>query len=151
MSRRYLAPSSSVCIMSKDIQQCTNSLQQCSAYPSPPSQCLWKITRQLPQLLPAIKVDHLLREVHFFFHGYTQLVPAPTPNDTPYRTVKTVLFHLTNIIGAEVGCFAVQQLEQPSVSFPASLIPMPAPFSVTQKLSQGLGYKVLCTMPRVER
>ncbi len=71
----------------------------------PPSllQCIWKITRQLPQLLPSIHVDQLLREVHLFFQGYTQIVPSPTPDDTPYRTVKTILFHLTNTIGSEVS------------------------------------------------
>ena len=32
-----------------------------------------------------------------------------------------------------------------------SFVPRPAPFSVTQKLSQGLESKVMCTRPRVER
>ena len=70
--------------------------------PYPQPQCIWKITRQLPQLLSSLNLDQLLYDVHLFFQGYTQLVPSPTPEDTPYRTVKTILFHLTNLVGTEV-------------------------------------------------
>ena len=80
-----------------------------SFFPYPQPQCIWKITRQLPQLLSSLNLDHLLYEVHLFFQGYTQLVPSPTPEDTPYRTVKTILFHLTNLVGTEVRVIFLTQ------------------------------------------
>jgi len=45
--------------------------------------CLWKITRQLPQLLSSLNLDQLLREVHLFFQGYTQLLPSRPPRTRP--------------------------------------------------------------------
>ena len=80
---------------------------QCTCNPplllcSPPLQCIWKVTRQIPQLLPVLKVDQLLKEMQDFFQGYTQLVPTPQADDKPYRTAKTILFHLTDNMGSEV-------------------------------------------------
>ena len=40
---------------------------------------------------------------------------------------------------------------QGELPHPISLVPRPAPFMVTRKLSQGLGFKVTCARPRVER
>ena len=65
--------------------------------------CLWKVTKQLTEILPSLKLDQLLREIHLFFSSYSRLVATPTASDTPYRTAKTVLYHLTTLLGSEVS------------------------------------------------
>ena len=57
--------------------------------------------------MPGLKVDQLLKEMQDFFHGYTQIVPSPKADDKPYRTAKTILFHLTDHMGSEVCCVCV--------------------------------------------
>ena len=47
-------------------------------------------------------MDQLLKEIDTFFQGYAELVPSPSAQDLPYRTVKTILYHVTNTMGAEV-------------------------------------------------
>ena len=37
-----------------------------------------------------------------FFQGYAEIVPNPSAQDLPYRTVKTILYHVTNTMGTEV-------------------------------------------------
>ena len=69
---------------------------------SPPPQCIWKVTRQIPQYIPGLNVDQLLNEMQTFFHEYSLIVPSPKADDKPYRTAKTILFHLTEHMGAEV-------------------------------------------------
>lgn len=64
--------------------------------------CLWKVTRNLPQLFSQINADCLLRDIHLFFQAHAHIHPSPSSNDTPYRTVKTILFHVANIMGPEV-------------------------------------------------
>ncbi|CAI8027854.1 Protein mini spindles [Geodia barretti] len=64
--------------------------------------CIWKVTRQIPQYLPGLKVAELLKEMQAFFHGYSEIVPSPRPDDKLYRTAKTILFHLTEHMGTEI-------------------------------------------------
>jgi cytoskeleton-associated protein 5 len=64
--------------------------------------CIWKVTRQIPQYVPGLKVDELLKEMQDFFHGYAEIVPTPRADDKPYRTAKTILFHLTEHMGTEI-------------------------------------------------
>jgi hypothetical protein len=66
-------------------------------------QCLWKLTRQIPQVADSLNLDQLLLDMHQFMVGYLRMVPVPSPDDIPFRTVKTVLFHLTNTVGAKVS------------------------------------------------
>lgn len=68
-----------------------------------PSQCLWKLTRQIPQVVDLLNLDQLLLDMHQFMMGYLRIVPLPSPDDIPFRTVKTVLFHLTNTVGPKVS------------------------------------------------
>ena len=58
--------------------------------------------RQIPQFIPTLKFDQLLKEIQTFFDGYTAIVPSPKADDKPYRTAKTILFHLTEQMGPEV-------------------------------------------------
>ena len=83
----------------------------------PPPQCIWKVTRQIPQYMPGLKVAELLKEMQAFFHGYSEIVPNPRPDDKPYRTAKTILFHLTEHMGTEVFYYFVSSLFFASVLF----------------------------------
>lgn len=65
-------------------------------------QCLWKLTRQVPELVGGLKVDQLLLDMHEFMVGYLRIVGNPSTEDIPFRTIKTLLFHLTNTLGAKV-------------------------------------------------
>lgn len=54
-------------------------------------------------MVSSLNVDQLLRDIDSFFIGHSSLNPNPSANDKPYRTVKTVLYHLANILGTEVS------------------------------------------------
>ena len=64
--------------------------------------CLWKLTRQIPESVSSLNLDQLLLDIHQFMAGYEKVVPSPSAEDYPFRTVKTVLYHLTNTVGGEV-------------------------------------------------
>ena len=69
----------------------------------PYSQCIWKLTKLLPQFVSTVNLDRLLSEIHQCFEVYSKHQP-PTPQmDVPIRTVKTILFHLINSVGEEVS------------------------------------------------
>ena len=58
--------------------------------------------------MSGLNLDELLKEMQAFFHGYAHVVPSPKSDDKPSRTAKTILFHLTEHMGAEVsGCVGV--------------------------------------------
>ena len=67
-------------------------------------QCLWKLTKQIPHILPLINLDKLLLEIHLFMQSYLDAWPSPSHNDMPFRTVKTILYHITNSEGIKVQC-----------------------------------------------
>ena len=48
-------------------------------------------------------MEQLLLDIHQFMVGYQRIVPSPSPEDIPFRTIKTVLFHLTNTGGSKVS------------------------------------------------
>ena len=86
--------------------------------------CLWKLTRQIPQFITTVNLDQLLLEIHQFMVGYLGVVSSPSPEDTPFRTIKTILFHVTNILGAKVRtcvCVFVHEYDLPSP--PSPLLP----------------------------
>ena len=66
------------------------------------AQCLWKLTRQIPDSVSTLNLDQLLLDIHQFMTGYQEVVPSPSAEDYPFRTVKTVLYHLTNTVGPDV-------------------------------------------------
>ena len=65
-------------------------------------QCLFRILRRLNDSLPVLNIDQFFVDLDTFFEGYTKLNPTPSSEDKPYRTAKSFLFHLVNILGLEV-------------------------------------------------
>ena len=66
--------------------------------------CLWKLTRKIPEILTNINVEDLFLDLDKFFTFYTSLPSTPT-DETPFRTVKTIIYHIINIMGAKVLLF----------------------------------------------
>ena len=69
--------------------------------PPPPSFLLHSPPHpSLSSPLPSVYLEgQLLKEIQTFFDGYTAIVPS---DDKPYRTAKTILFHLTEQMGPQV-------------------------------------------------
>ena len=63
--------------------------------------CLWKLTRKIPEILTNINVEELFLDLDKFFTFYTSLPSTPS-DETPFRTVKTIIYHIINIMGAKV-------------------------------------------------
>ena len=68
--------------------------------------CLWKLTRKIPDMMGSINVEELFLDLDKFFTYYTTLAAVPK-DETPFRTVKTIIYHIVNIMGTKVCCFCV--------------------------------------------
>ena len=68
--------------------------------PPPAIQCIWRLTRCIPTLLPSLNVDQLLLDVHRFYEGHAGL--NSSFESKPCRTAKTILFHLASNMGQKV-------------------------------------------------
>eukprot|EP00043_Microstomoeca_roanoka_P017935 m.188939 g.188939 ORF g.188939 m.188939 type:complete len:2143 (-) comp16735_c0_seq1:1771-8199(-) len=64
--------------------------------------CLWKLTKSLNEYLSEINVDHLLREIHEFLVAHPPVEWKKRTNDTPLRTMKTILNSLVKAMGSSV-------------------------------------------------
>ena len=65
---------------------------------------MWRLTRQLNELSSDFNIDKLLNDINNFLIGYSLLNHTPSSEDKPYRTVKTILYHLTKNLKSEVSC-----------------------------------------------
>ena len=71
--------------------------------------CLWKLTRKIPEILTTINVEELFLDLDKFFAYYTSLTTAPS-DETPFRTVKTIIYHIVNIMGTRVCYYMLGQI-----------------------------------------
>ena len=63
--------------------------------------CLWKLTRKILEILTTINVEELFLDLDKFFVYYTSLTTAAS-DVTPFRTVKTIIYHIVNIMSTRV-------------------------------------------------
>ena len=54
-------------------------------------------------MMSNVDIDVLLRDIDVFLNGYSSLNPTPSADDKPYRTVKTILYHLAKSLKSEVS------------------------------------------------
>ena len=69
-------------------------------------------------------MEELFLDLDKFFAYYTSLTTAPS-DETPFRTVKTIIYHIVNIMGARVRNYVLGQicsLSSPPVSLPNTAI-----------------------------
>lgn len=66
-------------------------------------QCLWKVVRNLPKTISDVKVDHILLDIHTFLLTHPHQMWKNRADDTPLRTIKTVLYTLGKLKKQEVS------------------------------------------------
>ena len=63
---------------------------------------MWRVIRNLPDIIPSLNIDQLLFDIDKFLIVYSTLNPAPSSDNKPYRTVRTILYHIANVMGPQV-------------------------------------------------
>lgn len=66
-------------------------------------QCLWKVVRNLPKTISEVKVDQILLDIHTFLLIHPHQMWKNRADDTPLRTIKTVLYTLGKLKKQEVS------------------------------------------------
>ena len=66
-------------------------------------QCLWKVVRSLPKNISEVKVDQILLDIHTFLLTHPDQMWKNRADDTPLRTIKTVLYTLGKLKKHEVS------------------------------------------------
>lgn len=66
-------------------------------------QCLWKVVRSLPKTISDVKVDQILLDIHTFMLTHPDQMWKNRADDTPLRTIKTVLYTLGKLKKQEVS------------------------------------------------
>jgi len=66
-------------------------------------QCLWKVVRSLPKNISDVKVDQILLDIHTFLLTHPDQMWKNRADDTPLRTIKTVLYTLGKLKKQEVS------------------------------------------------
>jgi cytoskeleton-associated protein 5 len=64
--------------------------------------CVWKLTKTLPDVIDSIRVDELLYAVHMFLEVHPPAVWRTPSDDTPHRTMKTILHTLVKLKGVDL-------------------------------------------------
>ncbi|XP_065911273.1 cytoskeleton-associated protein 5-like isoform X2 [Dysidea avara] len=62
--------------------------------------CMWKLTKKLPQTIIMLNKEQLFVDLDKFFMDYISMNVTPS-DEIAFRTVKTVIFHIVNIMGAK--------------------------------------------------
>lgn len=93
----------------KLLQDCLKLLQESAgtALSSPKfldlvMKCLWKVVRNLPKTISEVKVDQILLDIHTFLLTHPHQMWKNRADDTPLRTIKTVLYTLGKLKKQEI-------------------------------------------------
>ncbi|KAJ7391010.1 hypothetical protein OS493_021030 [Desmophyllum pertusum] len=70
--------------------------------------CLWKVLRNLPKTITEVKVDQILLDIHTFLLTHPDQMWKNRADDTPLRTIKTILYTLGKLKKQEIlGCLGL--------------------------------------------
>ncbi|XP_022781710.1 cytoskeleton-associated protein 5-like [Stylophora pistillata] len=64
--------------------------------------CLWKVVRNLPKTISEVKVDQILLDIHTFLLTHPDQMWKNRADDTPLRTIKTILYTLGKLKKQEI-------------------------------------------------
>ena len=65
-------------------------------------QCLWKLVRLIPDRINELNLDRIIADIHNFLKAFPNHTWKTRANDTPLRTVKTILHSLVTCKGPQV-------------------------------------------------
>lgn len=66
-------------------------------------QAVWRCVRRMPDTVLQLHIDPIFLEIHLFLKQFPATHWRNTPDDTPFRTVKTILYTLTKMFGSNVS------------------------------------------------
>ncbi|XP_077995152.1 cytoskeleton-associated protein 5-like isoform X5 [Glandiceps talaboti] len=64
--------------------------------------CLWKMVRMLPTIATNMNIDRILLDLHVFLKTFPSQTWKERGNDTPLRTIKTIIHSLAKILGNKI-------------------------------------------------
>ncbi|CAB4000234.1 Cytoskeleton-associated 5 [Paramuricea clavata] len=64
--------------------------------------CTWRVTRMLPASIQELNLNQALLDIHLFIDAHPTSTWKNRPDDTPLRTVKTILHSLIKLKGEQV-------------------------------------------------
>jgi len=84
------------------LHSCVGSTQLSNKYCVLIMKCLWKVIRGLPQWLESMEVSSLLVVLHEFLKSFPSNYGKTMEDDTPLRTVKTIIHTLVKNLGEDI-------------------------------------------------
>ncbi|XP_071956177.1 cytoskeleton-associated protein 5-A-like isoform X2 [Antedon mediterranea] len=95
-------PTNSMCALLKLLQEYVAQESSSQKFVQLIMKCLWRMVRSMPEIIHDINVERLLLSLHVFLKAFPSAVWKERTNDTPLRTIKTILHSLAKILGAKV-------------------------------------------------
>jgi len=123
----------------KLLHECIGSSVLTNKYTTLVMKCIWKVIRALPSWLEEMDVSLLLADLHSFLISFPGSYWKQQADDTPMRTVKTVIHTLVKVQGASV-LQCLNRLDDPSAS---ELVPY-----IRKLLGSGVGQDSTATVPQ---
>lgn len=103
----------------KLLQECIGSSVLSDKYCVLVMKCIWKVIRGLPTWLESMDVANLLGDIHSFLVSYPASYWKQQADDTPMRTIKTVIHTVVKCQGdAVLSCLSKIQDPQSSELLP---------------------------------
>ncbi|XP_054706442.1 cytoskeleton-associated protein 5-like [Uloborus diversus] len=81
----------------KLLQDCVGSVNVTDRFTDLVMKCLWKMIRMIWQLVNGLNIDRILLDIHVFLKAFPSSSWKERKDDTPIRTVKTILYKLVEI------------------------------------------------------
>lgn len=78
----------------KLLHDCVGSVNVSDRFRDLVMKCLWKNIRLIRQVINELNIDRILLDIHVFLKAFPSSSWKERKDDTPIRTVKTVLYHL---------------------------------------------------------
>ncbi|XP_033117139.1 cytoskeleton-associated protein 5-like isoform X3 [Anneissia japonica] len=100
-------PTNSMCALLKLLQEYVAHESSSPKFVQLIMKCLWRMVRSMPEIIHDINVERLLLSLHLFLKAFPSSVWKERTNDTPLRTIKTILHSLAKILGSKVLSYLV--------------------------------------------
>lgn len=81
----------------KLLHDCVGSVNVSDRFTDLVMKCLWKNIRFIHQVINELNIDRILLDIHVFLKTFPSSSWKERRDDTPIRTIKTILYHLVEI------------------------------------------------------